>query len=307
MSSPRVVSLLAAGTEIVCALGGVRRLVGISHECDWPAGIEGLPRLTRPRIDPRATGGAIDREIRALVAGGSSPYEVDADALRDLRPDVLITQDQCEVCAVSPRDLEAALKEWVGSARVEIVSLRPFLLEDVWRDFLAVGKAIGFGFEAEDLVSRCRERLNQLRQRVADRARPRCVVLEWMDPIFVAAGWTPELVEIAGGEPVGTRAGQKSPQMDWEEVVELRPDVLVIAPCGYPLEKTLGELQDLTDREGWQQLSAVRDGRTWVADGNALLHRSGPRLVESAELLSEIFHPDEMPAVQGPAWARRIA
>lgn len=302
----RVVSLLAAGTEILHALGAGEYLVGVSHECDHPPEVAELPRLTRPRIDPSRPGGEIDREIRALVAEGTSPYEVDAEALRDLRPDLIVTQDQCEVCAVSPRDLEAALAAWTGAPEVRVISLRPHSLSDVWDDFRRVGGAVGRAPAAEDLVRSCRERLGRLREATAGVIRPRTVHIEWMEPVMLGGGWSPELLDAAGTDPWGPRTGEMTRAVTWEAVVDARPEAMLVSPCGYDLARTGGEIDVLRALPGWTDLPAVRDGRAWICDGNALFNRSGPRLVESAELVAALLHGELFPSDLPDRWAEAL-
>jgi len=287
----RVVSLLPSLTEIVCALGAGDRLVGRSHECDHPAGVERLPAVTAPRI-PSAQdtpSGEIDREVRRLLRDALSPFTVDAERLRALAPDLVLTQDQCRACAVSLPDVERALGTALGGAP-QLLSVAPQTLGEVWESISAVAGALGCAAAGRALLHRLVERVVRLGERMAARgARPRVVAVEWLEPLMVAGHWTPELIAIAGGEPVLARAGERSRWISWPELRAADPDVIVVAPCGFPLARTQNELRLLTSLPGWSALSAVRDERVYLADGNALFNRPGPRLVDTLELLAELL------------------
>jgi iron complex transport system substrate-binding protein len=291
MSEPRIVSLLASATEIVCALGLESHLVGRSHECDYPPSVRDLPACSWPQIDVGGTSRQIDRDVRERVKSGLSVYAVSEDALRSLQPDVILTQTQCEVCAVTPKDVEDAVCEWTGQ-RPQIVSLEPVRLEDVWADIERVGAALGAQDRAEALVARLRARTEAVAERARGAARrPGVACIEWVDPLMAPGHWTPELVGMAGGENLFGAAGTPAPRLAWEDLVRADPDVMVIMPCGYDLARTRRDAALLAERAQWQVLNAVRAGRVALADGNQYLNRSGPRLVESLEILAEIIHP----------------
>ena len=289
---PRIVSLIASATEIVDALGAGGDQVARSHECDYPPGVLKLPALTRPKFKVEgATSGEIDKAVRALVENGLSVYEVDAEALQKIKPDVILTQDQCEVCAVSLADVEQAVCSWVDS-RPEIVSLRPHTMEDVYRDIERVGDAIGRAAEAKALVARMKARIVEIERAVTGRVRPRLAFIEWVDPPMSGGHWMPELISDAGGINLFGEKGAPSPWITWKELAAADPDVILVAPCGYDIPTTEREMKPLARYELWQNLRALRTGEVYVADGNAFFNRPGPRLVESAEILAEILHPD---------------
>lgn len=288
---PRAVSLIASATEIVCALGFEHLLVGRSHECDHPESVKRLPVCTDPKFVTDGTSYDIDERVKAILQEGLSVYRVDAEQLRTLAPDVIITQDHCEVCAVSLRDVEAAVCEWLGS-RPRIVSLHPDRLDDVWADICRVAQALGEPERGRELVSRLQERMRAIAERARTLGdRPRVACIEWIDPLMASGNWMPELVEMAGGIDLFGEAGRHSPGMTWEALRARNPDVIVVLPCGFDLERTRREMPALTRRRDWGELTAVRAGRVYLADGNQYFNRPGPRLLESLEILAEILHP----------------
>lgn len=285
---PRIVSLLPSATEIVCALGAGDELVGISHECDFPPEVAGRPVLTRSRLDPAASSRAIDGAVRAVVADALSLYAVDEERLAALAPDVIVTQDLCEVCAVSLDDVRAAvarLAARAGARRpVEIVSLSPTRLGNVLDDLERVGRAIGRVGAAIELRARLAARMDAIGRRIPS-ARPRVATIEWLDPLMLGGTWMPELVERAGGVAVGVEPGRPAPTVSPAELAALAPEVVVVKPCGFSIERTLLE------RPLLERLAAVVGGRILVTDGNAYFNRPGPRLVESLEILAACVHP----------------
>ncbi len=298
MSDPRVLSLIASATEIVCALGYRDRLVGRSHECDFPADVGDLPVATAPRIDVDVPSGEIDAQVKAAVLGADpldalGVYEVRLEVLESLQPTHVITQTQCEVCAVSLRDVESALRQLPGIAP-ELVPLAPNSLDDVLHDVARVARAIGSEADGDRLVGHLRGRMGAVARaaRRLDR-RPGVALIEWVDPLMAGGNWMPELVEMAGGENLFGAAGRHSPWMEWEQVRDADPNIIVIAPCGFPIERTLEDLPILESQPGWRSLRAVRRGRVFVADGNWYFNRPGPRLAETLEILAEMIHPDE--------------
>lgn len=308
--SARIASLIASSTEIVCALGLEERLVARSHECDFPPSIKALPAVTLARLDPEASSAEIDRRVREVLKGALSVYEVDAAKLKSLAPDLVITQTQCEVCAVSLADVEKALCQWLGSAP-RVVALAPDGLDDVWADVLRVAEACGVPERGTALVASLRGRLDALAARVAGSstsspsgrsARPRVALVEWIEPLMVAGNWTPSLCRLAGGEPVLSVDGQHAPYVRWPDLVAADPEVIVVHPCGFDLERTRREAPALLRLDGWSDLRAVKDGRVALMDGNALINRPGPRLVESAEVLAEVIHPDVSFGHRGRWW-----
>jgi iron complex transport system substrate-binding protein len=295
----RLVSLLASATEMVAALGCLDQLVARSHECDYPPGVLSLPVVSRVQIDTEASSARIDAQIKQLAQSALGPrdaaikalsiYAIDVALLQELRPDVIFTQTQCEVCAVSERDVTRAVEQLTG-LQPRIVSLAPYRLDDVWEDITRVGEALDRRAQVERLVQDYQQRLTRLRELTAHQGeRPRIAVLEWLDPLMGAGNWTPELIAIAGGENVFGEIGQHAPWLSWEELLAADPDVLVLAPCGFTLERTLQDVPLLQQHPSWRSLQAVKNGRVYAIDGNAYINRSGPRLVESAEILGRIL------------------
>jgi iron complex transport system substrate-binding protein len=302
---PRIVSLIASATEIVCALGFEEQLVGRSHECDYPESIKRLPVCTAPRFNVEGSSAEIDRRVKEVLADALSVYRVDVELLCRLRPEVVITQSQCEVCAVSERDVEEALGSWV-EGRPRVVSLKPDRLEDVWGNIVEVAQALGAEERGVCLVEALSDRVRA----IADRAQPiehkPCVAcIEWIDPLMAAGNWMPELVELAGGVNLFGQAGRHAPWMEWEQLTAADPDVIVVLPCGFDLERTRCDMPYLTRRPGWDNLQAVCRRRVFLTDGNQFFNRPGPRLVESLEILAEILHPDVFHfGHEGRGWER---
>lgn len=279
-------------------------LVGRSHECDHPPSVSALAVCSRPRITIDASGDAIDRSIRTIVSQGLSIYEIDEETLRSLAPDFIITQTQCEVCAVSERDVERAVRDWLdGDA--EIVSLHPGHLEDVWADIIRVAEALGNRRNGEDVVTALRERMAGIAGSMAAVAeRPRVATIEWIEPLMAGGNWMPELVGMAGGENLFGEAGEHSPWMSFDTLRDASPDVIVVCPCGFDLPRTRAEIAPLVDHPEWRSLEAVENGRVYLADGHNFFNRPGPRLVESLEILTEMLHPECAGSRhRGKAWA----
>ena len=288
----RVVSLICSATEIVSALGCGDNLVGRSHECDYPPGVEKLPVLTAPQFDIGGSSAEIDRRVKDLVRDGLAIYRIDADLLRDLRPDVIVTQDQCEVCGASLADVEAAVCDWTG-IETRIVSCKPAGLDDLWTDIRSVGAALGAGDTAESVVAGLQSRMNAIAASAAALPdRPSVATVEWIDPLMAAGNWVPTLVEMAGGRNLFGDAGGHAPWIEWEALEAADPDVILVLPCGFDMARSMAEMPALTAQPGWTGLSAVRNGRVFVTDGNQYFNRPGPRLAESLEILAEILHPD---------------
>jgi iron complex transport system substrate-binding protein len=287
----RIASLLPSSTEICFTLGLGERVVGVSHECDFPPEVSGRPVLTSPKVDPHATSAEIDRQVRALVADGLSVYRINDERLRELRPDLIITQDVCEVCAVSFAEVREATARLLG-AEASILSLSPLTLANVLDDIVRVGRAAGVEDAGHRLVADLRRRLDGLRAETALLPRPRVLVLEWLSPPMVAGHWTPELIRIAGGEPILGRDGEPKGPIDWGAIREAAPEVVLVAPCGFRIEQSLREMPSLAELPDFAELPAVRAGRVVIADGNAFFNRPGPRLVESAEIAAMAIHPE---------------
>ena len=287
----RVVTLLPAATEIVAALGEAGSLVGISHECDYPPHVLGLPRVTATPIDPGAPGSVIDAEVRRLHAEGTPVIGVDAELLRRLAAELIVTQDLCEVCAVA--DGEVFRLASIMRPEPAVISLSGRTVAGVMGDILTVGGALGRTAEGRDLVSRLERRLRRLRSGQAAQ-RPRVVCVEWLDPLYLAGHWVPELVEAAGGTDAGAAPGSHSARREWHDVVRLRPDLIVVMLCGFGLDRSLAELSAVADPAALDVLGSVP---TWVMDGNAYTSRSGPRIVDGAELLAGALLGQEGPGI----------
>jgi iron complex transport system substrate-binding protein len=300
---PRVVSLIASATEIVCSLGRGGSLVGRSHECDFPAEVLSLPALTAPKFKVEGSSAEIDARVRAIVREGLSVYRVDAEALAALAPDVILTQDHCEVCAVSLADVEAATCTWTGRP-VQIISLKPDSLPDAYADIRKVAQALQAPEAGDALVKQMQERIAAVAARVAGRTRPRVAFIEWVEPLMAGGNWMPELVEAAGGHNLFGVAGKHSDWMQWDEIRAANPDAVVVAPCGYDLARCLEELPLLQAKPGWTDLAAVSAGRVYFADGNAYFNRPGPRLADTVEILAGMLHPD---AGAGPCRSDTVA
>ena len=303
----RIVSLIASATEIVAALGMGHRLVGISHECDHPPDVLDRPRLSAPKVDPFASSAAIDRGVRELVRDGLSVYRVDVKALERARPDVIVTQDHCEVCAVSLSDVEEAVCS-LDLPDTHVCSLHPGVLEDVRRDFRKVAASLGVPERGEDLVDRFDARLADVGRRVeqAGVEPVPVVLLEWLAPPMVAGGWMPEIARTAGARPLIVEEAGRFSEIGWDDVVEADPEVVVVLPCGFDVARSLEEMRATEVAAGLGRTRAAREGRCFVLDGNAYFNRPGPRLADSAELLAGILHPGVFPEVRerlSGAWA----
>jgi len=291
----RIVSLISSATEILYLLGLGERVVGISHECDFPPEIAAKPRLTRSLVDSACSSCAIDEQVRSLSTEQSALYAIDVEKLAALAPDLIITQAQCDVCAVRYEDVVSAVCDSPSLEHTQVLALNPHSLEDVFDDVLRVGKAADAELVAQAAVARLQARVAAVRAKTTslpNSVRVRVACLEWIDPPMLAANWTPALVEMAGGQPGLTVGGQHSTYANWQAIVEYDPQVIVLMPCGFDLERTIAESQVLPGWTGWSRLSAVRNDRVFAADGNAYFNRSGPRLVDSLEILAYLFHPE---------------
>ena len=293
----RIASLLPSATEIVCALGLENDLVAVTRECDYPESIRGRPVLTRSVLSGTRSGADVDRHIRELVHQGSSIYSLDAPLLESLRPDLILTQELCDVCAVSYPIVERAARR-LGSSP-QLVSLEPETLDDVFENIRVVGALAGRSDTAERLCDSLRRRVTTVEQRVAGRPRRKVVCLEWIDPPFNCGHWTPELVTIAGGDERLGVARQPAHLIDWRQVIDADPEVVVVMACGFSLDRSLREVETAGGR-----FEALR-AQTWVVDGNAFISRPGPRLVDSVEIMAGILHPGAVEAPH-PSAARRL-
>jgi len=301
----RIVSLISSATEIVHALGQFPDQVGRSHECDFPPDVEALPVCTKPTIDIHADSREIDRAVKDRVRNALSVYDVFDDVLERLQPTHIITQTQCEVCAVSLRDVERSVAMRLES-RPKIISLTPNSLADVWEDIRRVACALGIAEHGETVIAGLKARMRAISEKArAAREQPRVAAIEWIEPLMVCGNWTPELIEMAGGVNLFGEPGKHSGYITWDEIVKSDPDVMVIAPCGFDIARTQSEMHWLEQRPDWTKLRAVRDGRIYLADGNQYFNRPGPRLVETLEILAEILHPKLFePAFAASGWKK---
>jgi len=302
---PRIVSLISSATEIVHALGQTPNQVGRSHECDFPPEVAALPVCTKPTIDIYADSREIDRAVRDRVRNALSVYDVFDDVLEQLQPTHIITQTQCEVCAVSLRDVERSVAMRLAS-KPQIVSLTPNSLADVWDDIRRVAAAIGIEAHGEEVIASLQARVCDISARAeAAGERPRVACIEWTEPLMAGGNWMPELVAMAGGVNLLGEAAKHSGYITWEQVLASDPDAIIVAPCGFDIPRTRDEMRWLTERAEWPSLAAVRNGRVFLADGNQYFNRPGPRLVETLRIMAEILHPGVFePTFEGAGWER---
>lgn len=295
----RIVSLIASATEIVHALGLTPFQLGRSHECDYPDEIRALPVCTAPAIAVDGSSAEIDALVRERVASAISVYEVSTSVLESLRPTHVITQTHCRVCAVSLDDVERALAASVSS-RPKLVSLEPNSLDDIWSDIRRVADACGIPERGDRLVAELQERI--VRISVAchrSNARPKVACIEWLEPLMASGNWVPELIGLANGENLFGDAGRHSPAMTWEQLLASDPDVVIVTPCGFDLERTGREMYWLTDRPDWMELRAARTGQVYLIDGNQYMNRPGPRVVDSLEIVAGILHSGQVASAGG--------
>jgi iron complex transport system substrate-binding protein len=302
-SPRRIVSMLASATELVCELGLGEQLVGRSHECDHPEWVKRLPVVSRPTFDISGSSRDIDALVRERLRSGAPLYAVDEALLTSLVPDIVLTQTHCEVCAVSPADL--AHGSSAELVRQQVVALSAGTLAGILDGFIEVARVLDRIDEGRALVARLQESTSRLRNATSPLPKRSVVCLEWSEPIFAMGNWGPELVELAGGENLLGAAGQHSTTTPWEDVIAADPDVLVVAPCGFGLERAIQDMPLLAVRPGWSSLRAVKSNRVFVADGNLYFNRSSPHAFESAEVLAEMLHPETFPPRhEGAVWVR---
>ena len=298
----RIVSLIASATEIVDALGQLDALVGRSHECDFPPSVTSLPVCTAPRIAVDGNSREIDRLVKDKLREALSVYQVFDDALERLQPTHILTQVQCEVCAVSLRDVERSIAGRLAS-HPRIVPLNPNSLADIWDDIRRVAAALDIPERGEETIAGLQARMCDISARAqADAQRPRVACIEWLEPLMAAGNWTPELVAMTGGVNLFGEAAKHAPWMTWEQLIAADPDVVIVMPCGFDIERAAREMYWLTDRPGWPALRA----EVYIADGNQYFNRPGPRVVETLEILAEILHPRVFPPLHAPHAFRRF-
>ncbi|MDZ4864982.1 MAG: ABC transporter substrate-binding protein [Gemmatimonadota bacterium] len=296
----RIVSLLPSATEIIASLGLIDSLVGVSHSCDWPPAVLGLPQVTSTMIPKHASPAEIDEAVRERHAAGLPLYEVDERRLSDLAPDLVVTQGLCDVCAVTEAQARAACAGW--PAGVEVLSLAPRTVADVFANILDIGMAVSRVVKARTLVAALSRRTDRVVAAVrgADR-QPRVTLLEWVTPLYAGGHWTPEIIALAGGKDGHGRVGAPSRRIAWDEVRVWQPEVLVVACCGLDVEAAAGTAVSLAALPGYAELPAVRQRQTWVVDGVGYFSRPGPRLIDSLEWLAGVLHPSLVPQARIPA------
>jgi len=297
----RIVSLLPSATEIIDCLGLTNALVGRSHECDYPPSVKDLPVCTEARLNSHKPSSEINGDVQTLMQKALSIYKIKTEVLEQLQPTHIITQDQCDVCAVNLPEVERAIAKLTNS-HPQIISLQPDLLNEVWDDIKRVAGILGV--DSQPTLDRLQSRINNILDKVKDLDRkPTVVAIEWTEPLMVGANWIPELIDIAGGKSLLSVKGKHSPYISWDSLAETDPDVIVIMPCGFDLERTEQESKVLTQHPKWGSLKAVQNGKVFIVDGNAYFNRPGPRLVDSAEILAEIFYPQLFDfGHQGKSW-----
>jgi len=303
MSALKIVSLLPAATEIVCALGLEGNLVGRSHECDFPESVKQLPVCSEANFPDGLSSADIDVKVKEILADALSVYTVKRDVVKQLAPDIVITQAQCKVCAVSLTEVEAALQDYLDKD-AHIVSLQPNSLPDIFNDIKTVAAALNVPGEGERLIEDLQERVEIIRHKLkfAD-TKPTVACIEWLEPMMVSGNWIPELVNIAGGVSILAEPGKHSPYVKWDDIRLQDPDVIVVMPCGFSIERTLKEVDILLQLPGFNELKAVKNNRVYIADGNQYFNRPGPRIVDSIEILAEIINPKQFIfGYEGEGW-----
>ncbi len=285
----KILSLIASSTEIVYALGCGDKLIGRSHECDYPLEVLSLPYCTKPRFNVNGTSREIDDRVKSTLNSALSVYKVDQLKLAKLNPDIIITQSQCEVCAVSLKDVESAVGKITGKSPM-IVSLEPNSLSDIWNDIKTVSKAIDVEDRGEKLIQKLKNRITILNEKVRGESLKSVACIEWIDPLMSAGNWVPELVKLAGGKNLFGEAGKHSPWMSLGELCEADPDIIVVMPCGYDIKKTRQEMNILIKKSNWRSLQAFKSNHIYLTDGNQYFNRPGPRIIDSLEILIEIIY-----------------
>jgi iron complex transport system substrate-binding protein len=302
----KIYSFIPSATEMVYALGLGDQLCGVSHECDYPPQARLKPVAVRSLIDPAGMSQReIDDRVVESMTHGHGLYSIDRELMRNNKPDIIITQELCDVCSVSLRDVLTTIDDL--SKDCEVISLRPRGLEGVLEDIATVGRACGVERSAERLVASLRRRIEAVKARAQDLDRPRVFCVEWYDPVFASGHWVPEMVEIAGGNEALGFPGRDSRRIPWDRVVDYDPEILVLAPCGLDLERAIRDLQILASNEGWASIAAVKRGNVYAADGSAYFSRPGPRLVDGLQLLSKMIHPEVFGGEMRPRMARKLS
>lgn len=306
MSTDKIVSLLPSATEIICALGLENNLVGRSHECDYPASVKQLPVCTEANFPDNLSSKEIDVKVKEILTEALSVYTVKREQIKELAPDVVITQDQCEVCAVSLADVELALDDYLEK-KASIISLQPNSLDDILNDIITIAKALNVTEAGEELVENLVERIGIVKHKLKfSEARPTVACIEWLDPMMISGNWVPGLVKIAGGTPIlVAEDGKHSPYVEWDDIRLQDPEFLVVMPCGFSIERTLKEIDILMSLPGFTELKAIKNNQLFIVDGNQYFNRPGPRIIDSIEILAEILRPKQFAfGYEGEGWIR---
>ena len=295
----RIISLLPSSTEILCRLGLREKLIGVSHECDYPHSVRGLPILTKAKFDTRGNGSQIDKRVQVLLKKNQSVYEINVNLLKKLSPDLIVTQSQCELCAVSLKDVRKATTDM----DTDILSLQPNTLSDVWQDFDKVAESTGASNSLKTLKLEIKKRLETISNKVKRLPKqPTVLCIEWIEPIMLGGNWIPELVNLAGGVNLISCAGEHSRIFKWEDVLRTDPDFIIIMPCGFNLKRSLSEIDYLKRQINWNELKAVKAKQVVIVDGNQYFNRPGPRLLDSIEILQEVFNFNGQKKIFNQAW-----
>ena len=288
----KVLSLLSSATEVVYALGCEDQLVGRSHECDYPPAVMTLPICTKPKFNVDGSSIEVDEKVKSILQNALSVYYINEDLLKELKPDIILTQSQCEVCAVSEKDVKGVVKNITG-INPDIISVEPNSVKDIFKDIKIIAEALNVVDKGADLIEFMKYRIRTLKKSYDDKSELTVAAIEWIDPLMAAGNWVPELIEMAGGINLFGEAGKHSPWMEYKDLIEKDPDNIIIMPCGYNIQKSIIEIDSLIKQKGWKEINAVQNDKVYITDGNQYFNRPGPRIIESLEILIEIFHNDK--------------
>ena len=288
----KVLSLLSSATEVVYALGCEDQLVGRSHECDYPPAVMTLPICTKPKFNVDGSSIEVDGQVKSILQNALSVYYINEDLLKELKPDIILTQSQCEVCAVSEKDVKGVVKNITG-INPDIISVEPNSVKDIFKDIKIIAEALNVVDKGSDLIEFMKYRIRTLKKSYDDKSELTVAAIEWIDPLMAAGNWVPELIEMAGGINLFGEAGKHSPWMEYKDLIEKDPQTIIIMPCGYNIQKSIFEIDSLIKQKGWQKINAVQNNKVYITDGNQYFNRPGPRIIESLEILIEIFHDDK--------------
>ena len=288
----KVLSLLSSTTEVVYALGCEDQLVGRSHECDYPPAVMTLPICTKPKFNVDGSSIEVDGQVKSILQNALSVYYINEDLLKELKPDIIFTQSQCEVCAVSEKDVKSVVKNITG-INPDIISVEPNSVKDIFKDIKIIAEALNVVDKGADLIDFMKNRIRTLKKSYDVKSELTVAAIEWIDPLMAAGNWVPELIEMAGGINLFGEAGKHSPWMEYKDLIEKDPHTIIIMPCGYNIQKSIIEIDSLIKQKGWKEINAVQNDKVYITDGNQFFNRPGPRIIESLEILIEIFHNDK--------------